>query len=167
MSAAKKFKAIVAMSLNRAIGKDNKLPWHLPEDLRWFKKLTTGNVIIMGRKTWESIGKLLPNRESIVVTRSQIPGVRTVRSLGEIDPTADARDYFVIGGAQLFEEALPMCSDVFLTLIKREIDGDVFLPAFERDFRLAETIQDGPEFKILHYVSCGADFSLPPGGLAD
>ena len=84
-----KFKAIVAMSLNRAIGKDNKLPWRIPEDLRWFKKLTTGNVIIMGRRTWESIGKPLPNRESIVVTRSEIPGVRTVRTLREINPADD------------------------------------------------------------------------------
>ena len=107
----KSFKAIVAMSLNRAIGKDNKLPWHLPEDLKWFKKLTTGNVIIMGRKTWESIGKPLPNRESIVVTHSSIPGIRTTTSLKEIDPNSDSRDYFIIGGAQLFREALPLCSD--------------------------------------------------------
>ena len=98
-----KFKAIVAMSLNRAIGKDNRLPWHLPEDLRWFKKLTTGNVIIMGRKTWDSIGKPLPNRESIVVTRSEIPGVRTVRSLDEIDPGAVGRDYYAHRGRQLLE----------------------------------------------------------------
>ena len=151
----KRFKAIVAMSLNRAIGKDKKLPWHLPEDLRWFKKLTTGNVIIMGRKTWESIGKPLPNRESIVVTRSGIPpvqGVRFVPSLNEIDPAADQRDYFIIGGAQLFAEALPLCSDLYLTLIKREVEGDVFLPPFEHQFRLAETLQDTPEFSILHYV---------------
>ena len=147
-----KFKAIVAMSLNRAIGKDNRLPWHLPEDLRWFKKLTTENVIIMGRKTWDSIGKPLPNRESIVVTRSEIPGVRTVRSLDEIDPGADGRDYYVIGGAQLFQEALPRCRELFLTLIKRNVEGDVFLPPFEDQFRLVETIQDTPEFSILHYV---------------
>lgn len=147
-----KFKAIVAMSLNRAIGKDNRLPWHLPEDLRWFKKLTTGNVIIMGRKTWDSIGKPLPNRESIVVTRAEIPGVRTVRSLDEIDPGADGRDYYVIGGAQLFQEALPRCRELFLTLIKRNVEGDVFLPPFEDQFRLVETIQDTPEFSILHYV---------------
>ena len=147
-----KFKAIVAMSLNRAIGKDNRLPWHLPEDLRWFKKLTTGNVIIMGRKTWDSIGKPLPNRESIVVTRSEIPGVRTVRSLDEIDPGADGRDYYVIGGAQLFQEALPRCRELFLTLIKRNVEGDVFLPPFEDQFRLVEKIQDTPEFSILHYL---------------
>jgi dihydrofolate reductase len=153
MSEPKKFKAIVAMSLNRVIGKNNKLPWHIPDDLRWFKKLTTGNVIIMGRKTWESIGVPLPNRESIVVTRAEIPGVRTVRSLNEIDPAADGRDYFVIGGAQLFQEALPLCSDVFLTLVKRDVEGDVFLPPFEDQFELRETIQDTAEFSILHYIS--------------
>lgn len=147
----KRFKAIVAMSLNRAIGKDNKLPWHLPEDLKWFKKLTTGNVIIMGRKTWESIGKPLPNRESIVVSRTDIPGIRTVRSLSEINPNADSRDYFIIGGAQLFRNALPLCSDLYLTLVKREVAGDVFLDAFEEKFSLSETIQDTPEFSILHY----------------
>lgn len=148
----KRFKAIVAMSLNRAIGKDNKLPWHLPEDLKWFKKLTTGNVIVMGRKTWESIGKPLPNRESIVVSRADVPGIRTVRNLREIDPNADGREYFIIGGAHLFAEALPLCSDIFLTLIKRDVEGDVFLPPFEDRFRLAEVIQENPEFSILHYV---------------
>ena len=152
---SKSFKAIVAMSLNRGIGKENKLPWHLPEDLKWFKKLTTGNVIIMGRKTWESIGKPLPNRESIVVSRGPavtVPGVRTVRSLAEINPAADSRDYFIIGGAQLFQEALPLCSDLYLTLVKREVDADVFLQPFEDAFNLKETIQDRPDFAILHYV---------------
>ena len=143
------------MSLNRGIGKDNKLPWHLPEDLKWFKKLTTGNVIIMGRKTWESIGKPLPNRESIVVSRGasiDTPGIRTVRSLAEIDSAKDPRDYFIIGGAQLFEEGLPLCSDLFLTLVKREVEADVFLQPFEDQFALKETIQETPEFSILHYV---------------
>jgi dihydrofolate reductase len=149
----KRFKAIIAMSLNRAIGKDNKLPWHIPEDLRWFKKLTTGNVIIMGRKTWDSIGKPLPNRESIVVSRSPQPigGVRTVQSLSEIDPARDERDYFIIGGAQLFETALSLCSDIFLTLVKREVEGDVFLPRFEDEFELEEAIDEKPEFSIQHF----------------
>lgn len=148
---SKSFKAIVAMSLNRVIGKDNKLPWHLPEDLKWFKKITTGHVIIMGRKTWESIGKPLPNRESIVVSRTDVPGIRTVRSLNEINPEADPRDYFIIGGAQLFKEGLPLCSDLFLTLVKSKVDGDVFLGPFEDRFVLKETIQDTPAFSILHY----------------
>ena len=145
------FKAIVAMSLNRAIGKDNKLPWHIPDELRWFKKMTTGNVIIMGRKTWESIGRPLPNRESIVVTRAPIPNVRTVRRLSEIDSAGDTRDYFVIGGAQLFEEALPLCSEVYLTVVKREVEGDVFLGSFEQEFAPPETVQETPEYTILHY----------------
>ena len=158
---SKHFKAIVAMSLNRAIGKDNKLPWHLPEDLKWFKKLTTGNVIIMGRKTWESIGKPLPNRESIVVTRSSIPGIRTTTSLKEIDPNSDSRDYFIIGGAQLFREALPLCSDLYLTLVKRQVDGDVFLDPFEDQFQVAETILDNPEMSILHYRKGTQSLSIP------
>src|SRR5687768_9841061 len=136
MTAPKKFKAIVAMSLNRVIGKENKLPWHLPEDLRWFKRLTTGHVIIMGRKTWDSIGKPLPNRESIVLSRSnlQTPGVRTIRSLDELRPDSDPRDYFIIGGAQIFGAYLSVCSDVYLTLVKRRVEGDVFLPPFEHEF---------------------------------
>lgn len=146
-----KYKAIVAMAQNRVIGRENKLPWHIPEELRWFKKMTTGNVIVMGRKTWESIGRPLPNRESIVVTRSEIPGVRTVRSLSDIQPAADPRNYFVIGGAQLFAEALPRCSDVYLTLVKREVEGDVFLPAFEHLFRAPELIEETPVFAIYHY----------------
>jgi len=141
------------MAQNRVIGRDNKLPWHLPEDLRWFKKRTTGQVVIMGRKTWESLGRPLPNRENVVVTRSElnVPGVRTIRSLAEVDPNVDPRDYFVIGGAQLFAEALPQCSDLYLTLVKREVEGDVFLPDFEEQFTLAETIQETPEFAIRHY----------------
>lgn len=150
---SKRFKAIVAMSLNRAIGKDNKLPWHLPEDLKWFKKLTTGHVIIMGRKTWDSIGKPLPNRESIVVSRADVPGVRTVRSLAEINTASDPRDYFIIGGAQLFKDGLALCSDLYLTLVKRHVEGDVFLRPFEDNFVLHETIQDTPDFSILHYVA--------------
>src|ERR1041384_5335318 len=85
--AVKSFKAIAAMSLNRVIGAGNRIPWHLPEDFQWFKKMTTGHVVVMGRKTFESIGKPLPHRETIVLSRSQFshPGVRTVASLDEID----------------------------------------------------------------------------------
>ena len=149
----KSFKAIVAMSLNRVIGAQNKLPWHLPEELRWFKKMTTGNVIIMGRKTWESIGKPLPNRETIVISRMplEIPGVRTIRSLSELQPENDPREYFIIGGAQIFELALPLCSDLYLTIVKREVEGDVFFPAFESHFRQTEVVMDTPEFSIVHY----------------
>src|SRR6201990_2534527 len=106
------------MSLNRVIGAANKIPWHLPEDFKWFKQLTTGNVIVMGRKTFESIGRALPNRETIVLSRLQFshPGVRTIRDLSEIDLAAETREVFICGGAQVYALALPSCSDLYLTL---------------------------------------------------
>jgi dihydrofolate reductase len=151
--AMKHFKAIAAMSLNRVIGAGNRIPWHLPEDFKWFKQLTTGNVIVMGRKTFESIGKPLPNRETIVLSRSQFsfPGVRTISDLSQISLVGEAREVFICGGAQVYAQALPLCSDLYLTLVKREVDGDAFFPAFEDRFELVEEIRDTPEFKILHY----------------
>jgi dihydrofolate reductase len=149
----KHFKAIAAMSLNRVIGARNKIPWHLPEDFKWFKQLTTGNVIVMGRKTFESIGRPLPNRETIVLSRSQFsfPGVRTISDLSEIDLAGESREVFICGGGQVYAQALPLCSDLYLTLVKREVEGDAFFPAFEDRFELVEEIRDTPEFKILRY----------------
>ena len=152
----KPFKAIAAMSLNRVIGAGNKIPWHLPEDFKWFKKMTTGQVIVMGRKTYESIGKPLPNRTTIVLSRLplRIPGVRIVADLKQLDALETefaGREIFICGGAQLYEQALPLCSDLYLTLVKRKVDGDTFFPNFEDRFALGEEILDGPEFKILHY----------------
>src|ERR1700744_2296817 len=149
----KHFKAIAAMSLNRVIGAGNKIPWHLPEDFKWFKQLTTGNVIVMGRKTFESIGRPLPNRETIILSRSQFsfPGVRTISDLSEINPAAESREVFICGGGQVYAQALPLCSDLYLTLVKREVAGDAFFPPFENRFKLAEEIRDTPDFKILHY----------------
>jgi dihydrofolate reductase len=147
------FQAIAAMSLNRVIGAGNKIPWHLPEDFKWFKQMTTGQVIVMGRKTFESIGRPLPNRETIVLSRSrfQFPGVRTVSDLSELAPASDSRQIFICGGAQIYQQALPLCSDLFLTLVKREVEGDAFFPPFEHLFELKETIRDGPDFAIQHY----------------
>jgi dihydrofolate reductase len=149
----KRFKAIAAMSENRVIGQGNKIPWHLPDDFKWFKKTTTGNIIVMGRKTFESIGKSLPNRTTIVLSRSnfQHPGVQVVSDLNQIDLEHETRDVFICGGAQIYQQALPLCSDLFLTLVKREVQGDTFFPRFEDQFELEEEILDAPEFKILHY----------------
>src|ERR1017187_1561993 len=110
----KQFKAIAAMSLNRAIGADNKIPWHLPEDFKWFKQLTMGHILVMGRKTFESIGRPLPGRETIVLSRSQFihPGVRVISGLGQIDPSTEPREVFICGGAQIYGLALPLCSDL-------------------------------------------------------
>ena len=152
-------KAIAAMSLNRVIGAANKIPWHLPEDFKWFKKLTTGHVVVMGRKTFESIGKPLPNRTTIVLSRSAspIPVARTISNLREIEVLAGpqselaGRDLFICGGAQVYAQALPLCSDLYLTLVKRTFEGDAFFPPFEDQFALHAELFDCADFKILHY----------------
>src|ERR1041385_7301458 len=98
------------MSENRVIGMDNRIPWHLAEDFQWFKKMTTGQVIVMGRKTFESIGKPLPNRATIVLSRSQFsrPGVETVSNLDQIGLANETREVFICGGGQVYRQALPL-----------------------------------------------------------
>ncbi len=125
---------IVAMAENRVIGGDNKLLWHLPEDLKHFKALTTGKPIIMGRKTYDSIGRPLPNRTNIVITRQQnwtAEGVSVVPSLEEALKTAETineKEIMVIGGAQVYEAALPFATRVYLTLLHKVYTGDAVFP---------------------------------------
>jgi dihydrofolate reductase len=152
----KPFKAIAAMSLNRVIGHSNSIPWHLPEDFKWFRKMTTGHIIVMGRKTFESIGKPLPDRQTIVLTTSSegLPGVQIVRRLEDLAtvvPPNDPREIYICGGAKVYQHALPLCSDLYLTLVNRTVEGDAFFPPFEDRFRLLETLSEHPEFKICHY----------------
>lgn len=149
----KRFKAIAAMSLNRVIGAGNRIPWHLPEDFKWFKRMTTGQTIVMGRKTYESIGRPLPNRTTVVLSRSpfEVPGVRWARDLSEIHPDQEAGEVFICGGGQIYEQALPLCSDLYLTWVKREVEGDAFFPEFESRFRRVATLVENPEFEIVHY----------------
>jgi len=144
------------MSLNRVIGDGSRIPWHLPEDFKWFKKMTTGQVIVMGRKTYESIGKPLPDRTTVVLTRSfsPIPGVHTISDLSQLDAAQSiwpGRDIFICGGAEIYRLALPLCSDLYLTLVKRVVQGDAFFPEFEDRFVLDKEILDCNDFKILHY----------------
>src|ERR1041385_8214209 len=149
----KHFKAIAAMSRNRVIGAGNKIPWHLPEDFRWIKQITTGHVILMGRKTFESIGKPLPNRTTIVLSRSPFshPGVQVIASLEALSPLAVGRQVFICGGGQIYEQFLPLCSDLYLTLVQRVVDGDAFFPPFEDQFAKVVDILERPDFKITHY----------------
>jgi dihydrofolate reductase len=150
----KRYKAIAAMSLNRVIGAGNKIPWHLPEDFKWFKRITTGHVVVMGRKTFESIGRPLPDRITVVLTRSRenIEGVRTLSDLAQLDTRAfPGREIFICGGAQVYEQALPLCSDLYLTVVNRVVGGDTFFPPFEERFEPAEEVMANPEFWILHY----------------
>lgn len=145
-------KAIAAMSLNRMIGVGGRIPWHLPEDFKWFKQMTTGKVVLMGRKTFESLGKPLPNRTNIVVTRhGAIPGVTTISSLDAFDPGEYAQEVFVIGGAEIYAQTLPRCSDLYLTVVKREVEGDTFFPEFESMFDLVGVVLEHPEFEVRHY----------------
>lgn len=147
------------MSENRVIGRANEIPWHLPEDFRWFKKMTVDQVVVMGRKTFESIGRPLPNRTTIVVTRTvtKIPGTQIADNLNQIDPASDPREFFICGGAQIYEQALPHCSDLYLTLVKRVVEGDTFFPSFEDRYELVETIQDNDAFSIRHFRNTKPD----------
>ncbi|HEX4585367.1 MAG TPA: dihydrofolate reductase [Burkholderiaceae bacterium] len=123
---------IVARARNGVIGRGGTLPWHLPEDLRHFKHITMGHPIVMGRRTWESIGRPLPGRRSIVVTRNpgfRAAGIQTASSLEQALAMCEgAGEVFVIGGAGLFAQALPMAQRLFVTEIDADFEGDTFFP---------------------------------------
>ena len=127
---------IVAMTQNRVIGKDNQMPWHLPADLAWFRKNTTGKPIIMGRKTFESIGRPLPKRTNIVLSRQPFEhdGVIWKDSLeSAVDFVRDSEEIMLIGGGQLFNEYLSQADRLYLTEIQTELDGDTFFPSINWD----------------------------------
>jgi dihydrofolate reductase len=187
----KYFKAIAAMSENRVIGEGGKIPWHLPEDFKWFKKMTLGNVVVMGRVTFEGLGRPLANRTTLILTRhprrfvnthpevfdgyklkewkggrlikrafqfhftkigsTKKTEIRVFGSLAKLDPEEFDTEVFICGGTQVYEQALPRCSDLYLTLVKREVAGDAFFPKFDDRFILHEEIVDNADFKILHF----------------
>jgi dihydrofolate reductase len=126
---------LVAYGRNRAIGKDNKLPWHLPADLTFFKRTTMGHTIIMGRNTFASIGKLLPGRTTLVVSRSgkvSQAGLEVFSSLGDaLAACAESNEIFVIGGAQLFDAALPVAQRIYATEIQADFAADTFFPLLD------------------------------------
>jgi dihydrofolate reductase len=125
---------IAALSHHRVIGKDNQLLWHLPNDFSWFKKITMGKPIIMGRKTYDSIGKPLPGRRNLVITRNadlSIQGCEIVTSIQQaLDATKDDEEVMVIGGAHLYEQFLPHVDRLYLTLVDANLDGDVYFPDY-------------------------------------
>ena len=126
---------VVAMASNRVIGADNRIPWHVPGEQALFKQITMGHHIVMGRKTYESIGRLLPGRTTVIVTRQReyaVPGAIIAHSLHDaINAAARDDEIFVIGGAELFREALPMADRIHLSIIDAEPQGDVFMPAID------------------------------------
>lgn len=128
---------IAAMDNNRVIGKDNGLPWHLPEDMKRFKRRTMGKPVIMGRKTFVSIGGPLPGRTNTVLCRTPWPhedSVRFVQSLEEaLSLYYDANEVMIIGGAQVYEQAIPIADRMYLTEIDAEYEGDTWFPEFDKD----------------------------------
>lgn len=147
--------AIVAMSSNRVIGRNGTLPWHFPEDLKFFKRTTLGHPILMGRATFDSIGRPLPGRQNIVLSSTLPPteGITIIRDLADLPAVCTVTDkVFVIGGARLYEALLPQCSELFLTYINEPHEGDVFLPPFEHLFDLADTDPATPPLEFRRYV---------------
>lgn len=125
---------LYAMDKNRLIGKNNELPWHLPQDLAYFKRVTMGHTIVMGRKTFDSIGKPLPGRENIIITRDTsftCNGCKVIHSINELlnlSREKNNEELFVIGGAEIFKEILPFSDRLYVTNIHHEFDGDTYFP---------------------------------------
>ena len=126
---------IVAMAKNRVIGKENDMPWHLPADLQHFRKMTTGKPIIMGRKTYESIGRPLPKRHNIVISRNRnykVEGCDVVGSLEEaVSIAGEVEEMFIIGGGFLYNQTIDAVDKLYLTFIDLEVEGDTFFPSYE------------------------------------
>lgn len=145
--------AIVAMTPGRVIGRDGGLPWHLPADLDFFKRTTRGHAIVMGRKTWESIGRPLPQRRNIVITRDRrwsAEGAEVIHSAEALsewigDP---AEKVFIIGGAEIYAAFLPMIDDLLISHIVENHPGDTYFPSFESQFAQAEVVESHPEFVV-------------------
>lgn len=151
---------LVAVASNGIIGANGRLPWHLPEDLKHFKRLTMGHPVIMGRRTWESLKGPLPGRENIVVTRTpgyEAPGAAVANSLeGALALCAGESIAFVIGGSRLFEESLPIADGLVVTEIHKDFEGDTWMPQYNRSRwretqREAHTAADGTRFDFVLY----------------
>lgn len=139
---------MLAMDENRLIGRDNQLPWYLPADLQYFKKVTMGHPIVMGRKTFESIGRVLPGRENIVVTRNaefKAEDVTVLHSIDDVKKLADSseQELFVIGGAEIFKEILPVTDRLYITEIHHAFEGDTHFPEIEEEDWIQRSVTPG------------------------
>lgn len=147
--------AIVAMTPQRIIGRNGTLPWHLPEDLAFFKRTTSGHAIVMGRKTYESIGKPLPKRRNIVLTRDpawSAPGVEVIHSpAGLASITAPDETVFVIGGAEIYAAFLDHLDEVLVSHVFENYPGDTSLPVFEPAFADPEIVESHAAFEVRRY----------------
>ncbi len=144
--------AVVAMTPQRVIGRGGSLPWHLPEDLAFFKRTTTGHPIIMGRKTYESIGRPLPNRRNIVLTRDRTwsaPGVETIHSPADLANLPGLGDnVFIIGGAEIYAAFFDRLDDLLISHVRKNFEGDTVFPPFEHEFPMSEIIGEYEDFTV-------------------
>ncbi len=145
---------VVAMANNRVIGKDNRLPWHFSSDLKFFKQLTMGQTIIMGRKTFESIGKPLPGRENFVLSKlpNQHDGaVKFFNSIQDAIRAVKTKDGFIIGGASLFKETMPFVDGIYMTRVHENFTGDIFYPEVPAFFKEESKtpLQENPKLEVL------------------
>jgi dihydrofolate reductase len=147
---------IAAVAKNRVIGNNGTMPWHIPEDLQHFKQLTTGHTVLMGHKTFESIGHPLPHRRNVILTSKPIFGVETFHSLDDAFQTlASEEKVFIIGGGTVFAQTLALADEFYLTLLDDEFSGDTYFPEYEsllvQKFILQEENQrDG--YRFVHYI---------------
>lgn len=141
---------IAALARNRVIGLGNALPWHLPADFRHFKATTLGGVLVMGRATYESIGRPLPGRETVVLSRTAaaIPGVTVARDWSGVWNLFPEKRLFLAGGARLYAQALPWCHELILTHVNLAPEGDAFFPDYSGLFDAGEILSETPEFVI-------------------
>nr|WP_027963330.1 dihydrofolate reductase [Halalkalibacillus halophilus] len=145
---------IVAMDEKRVIGFENKMPWHLPNDLKYFKRQTEGSTVIMGRKTFESIGKPLPNRQNVIMTRNknyEQNGCKVIHKWEDIDHLRNEEESFIIGGAELFKHAIDIVDRMYITIIHNTFDGDTYFPDFdENEWKLVEEIDGETDDKNIY-----------------
>lgn len=146
-------KVIVAMTPNRVIGSGNMIPWKIPGEQRWFREVTMGHCVLMGSKTYVSIGKPLPGRRNLVVSRSRSwEGVEMIRDLSRFDPTDYREEIYVIGGAEIYQQLLDRCDELLITQLKTEYPGDTYFPEYESRFSVAEQIRETPDYWIFRYL---------------
>ena len=150
------FKAIVAVSQNGVIGKNGDLPWRLAKDLKWFKKITMGHVVLLGRKTWDSLPFPLPGRKIWVISRSleKKEGMQVFGSIEEAEENLDPEEQiFVIGGGEIYAQTLAKCREIYVTEVLQSVDdGDAFFPSFEKDFIVEEILDENEAFILRRWV---------------
>jgi len=163
--------AIVAMTAARVIGRDGALPWHLPDDLAFFKRTTRGHAIVMGRKTFESIGRPLPQRRNIVLTRDpnwRAQGVEVIHCAADLGTLgfANEESVFLIGGAEIYRQLLPTLDEVLVTHVITDYPGDTCFPPFEHLFTPGEVVEAHPDFIVKRYFASNpTSHPMPPDSI--